>query len=118
MYQSPYSDDPRHSKKALTTASPQTTQVTEACDDDSYNTNTRLSHNLFLIPDDDQQPLQINSLCVYLCVCVWLVVGLDYPYVSVSGYSVSLGYPCVRGVVCCLQCFDAVGWVAGRASSL
>jgi len=21
-------------------------------------------------------------------------------------------------VICCLQCFDAVGWVAGRASSL
>ena len=64
MYQSPYSDDPRHSKKALTTASPQMTQVTEACDDDSYNTNTRLSHKLFLVPDDDQQPLQISSLCV------------------------------------------------------
>jgi len=31
---------------------------------------------------------------VYLCLCMWLVVRLDYPSVSVSGYSVGLGYLC------------------------
>ena len=96
-YQSPYSEDPRHSKKAMTTASPQTTQVTEACDDDSYNTNTRLSHKLFLVPDDDQQPLQISSLCVSACpgqminVCVY-VWGVWVIPCSVSVCVVSCGY--------------------------
>ena len=52
----------------MTTVSPQTTLVTEACDDDSCNTNTRLSLKLFLLPDDDQQPLQISSVCVRACV--------------------------------------------------
>ena len=53
-------------------------------------------------------------MCV--CVCVSLVVGLDYPYLSVSGYSVTLGYPgvCMCVWVCCLECFDAVGWAAGK----
>ena len=55
-----------------------------------------------------------------VCFCVSLVVGLDHPYVSVSGYSVGLGYFCVSVCVwvCCLQCFDAVGWAAGKAPGL
>ena len=111
-YQYPYSNDPRHSKKALTTASPQTTQVTEACDDDSYNTNTRLSHKLFLVPDDYQQPLQISSLCVCACVCVWS-----------CGYALSVLSVCVWPVLMflgptCIACLVVLARKSNAATKL
>jgi len=31
---------------------------------------------------------------------------------------VNVGHPIVTNWILCLQCFDAVGWAAGRASGL
>ena len=44
-----------------------------------------------------------TTVCVCLCVCVTFV---------------QFAVLCRILSTCCLQCFDAVGWVAGRASGL
>ena len=45
-------------------------------------------------------------------------MGLDYPYVSVSGYSVSLGYPCVCMCVCGYVALSALMLLVGRQEKL
>jgi len=63
------------------------------------------------------------AFCFHLCQCMhsgraireWLAVGqlLDFQRYELS-------FACFSGTTnsLCLQCFDAVGWAAGRASGL
>jgi len=57
----------------------------------------------------DQQPFQI-------VVVFYFAVGLFFAYlISLNAYSI---FTQIFSFGECLRCFDAVGWVAGRASGL
>ena len=55
-----------------------------------------------------------GPLNVCVCVCVWCLVSVS----SITSQAVCLLFTVMFGIYLCLQCFDAVGWAAGRASGL
>ena len=61
----------------------------------------------FLVPADPGSPGQ--RAIKRVCVCV----SISYDFTHFLIVLCIAFYPLI-----CLQCFDAVGWVAGRASSL
>jgi len=51
------------------------------------------------------------SLCVYMCVCVYHALCSLLVYIH-------LLFARIGSTNICLQCYDAVGWAARRASGL
>jgi len=99
----------------------------------------------FLVPAHPGSPGQraIERVCVCVCVCVlsehcyvvarvWQLVTnsvktrrhssltdrYSSPHCHVQQEDNYIYFTCILSLMFCLQCFDAVGWVAGRASGL
>jgi len=64
---------------------------------------------VIFVSDDSRLSSSVCKHNVCVCVCGQCKFSARSEIVCMNGWYV---------VVCCLQCFDAVGWVTGRASGM
>jgi len=91
------------------------TQFTEARDDDSFSaddTGHRGTRRRQLLRRRHRSQRHATTTAPLQTTQYVVSCGLGYPYVSVSGYSVGLGYPCV--CMCVSVAFSALMLLVGR----